>query len=185
MNNTQAINIDTTNDLPKRKTPKELRNSVFRFNYSWKTWRGFWNNIVYFFRCWRPAWDRATKGYCRMDTWDADYSITTYLINVLIEYRNSTDGGPDGEFATFEEWIAFIDEIIDDLIYSIEDPDKLNKYNGLYDSFAIKNSSEWNEVEREVFDKYIEEVKLVYDKQRKARERAFVRLGIYLPHIWW
>ena len=65
MSDIQEINIDTENELPKRKLPEdiELDLSVFRSGWSWKTWRGFWENIKWFFRSLRPAWQRATKGY--------------------------------------------------------------------------------------------------------------------------
>ena len=117
MNDIQVINVDTTNNIPKRKIPKDLSASVFNYVYKWTTWGGFWRNVGRFFRCWKPAWHRATKGYCRMDTWDVNYSLTTYLIQVLIEYRNVTNGWPFPHFQTFEHWIAALDECIDNLIY--------------------------------------------------------------------
>lgn len=128
MSDIQAISIDTTNDLPKRKCPEDINLSVFKYSYSWKTWRGFWKNLAYFFRCWRPAWHRATKGFALCDTWNADYSITGYLIKVLIEYRNVTNGWPDQHFATFEEWIAALDECIDWLIFSARDVETQEEY---------------------------------------------------------
>ena len=185
MNNIQEINIDTENDLPNRKVPTDLNLSVFRYDWSWKTWRGFWKNLVYFFRCWRPAWDRATKGYCRMDTWNVDYTLTAYLIKVLTEYRNVTNGWPDSEFETFEEWIAAIDECIDQLISSVKEIDELNPYRADYDKFVGKAYSNWSEKEHLDFDKYVEETNKIYEKQCEARKKAFAFLGEYLPHIWW
>ena len=185
MNNIQEINIDTENDLPNRKVPADLNLSVFRYDWSWKTWRGFWKNLAYFFRCWRPAWDRATKGYCRMDTWNVDYSMTAYMIKVLVEYRNVTNGWPDSEFETFEEWIAAIDECIDQLIFSAEEPDKLNKHWSEYQKFALKNKSKWTDEEHDIFLAYLDDVHKVYEMQCEARKKAFTFLGEYLPHIWW
>ena len=130
MSNIQEINIDTKNELPKRKLPEdvELDISVFRNGWSWKTWRGFWENIKWFFRALKPAWHRATKGYCRMDTWNVDYTLTAYLIKVLTEFRNVTNGWPDQHFATFEEWIAEIDLCIDRLIFSAREVDTQEEY---------------------------------------------------------
>ena len=130
MSNIQEFDIDRVNELPKRKLPKDvdMNVSVFRSGWSWRHWRGFWENIKWFFRAWRPAWHRATKGYCRMDTWNVDYSLTCYLIKVLTEFRNCTNSWPDQYFTTFEEWIGAIDECIDRLIFSMRDVDTQEEY---------------------------------------------------------
>ena len=187
MSDIQEINIDTENELPKRKLPEDidLNISVFHSAWSWKTWRGFWENIRWFFRALKPAWHRATKGYCRMDTWNADYTLTAYLIKVLTEFRNVTNGWPDQHFATFEEWIAAIDQCIDWLIFSAEDPDKLNKHWAEYQKFLHKGTKNWTEEERTIFDNYVADVNRIYEMQCEARKKAFAFLGEYLPHIWW
>lgn len=184
MNDIQAIN--TNIERTKREVPKDLPSlSVFQYPYRWNTWYGFWHNLAYFFRCRRPAWQRATKGYCRMDTWNVDYTLTAYLIKVLTEYRNVTNGWPDQYFAAFEEWIAAIDQCIDWLIFSAEDPDKLNKHYTEYQEFAPKGPKNWTEYECDVFEDYVAEVNRIYDMQCEARKKAFAFLGEYLPHIWW
>ena len=184
MSEIQAISIKE--DRPKRREiPKNLNLSVFNYSWSWKTWRGFWRNIAYFFKCIRPAWDRATKGYCRMDTWNVDYTFTAYLIKVLTEYRNVTNGWPDQYFATFEDFIAAIDQCIDELIFSIEDPYKLNTMQTDYEKVCDKPRSKWTKAEEALFEKYLDEVQKVYELQCQARERAFAFLGKYLPYIWW
>jgi hypothetical protein len=131
MSNIQEFNIDTINDKPKRKVPEnvDISLSVFRSGWSWKTWRGFRENIKWFFRALRPAWHRATKGYCRMDTWNVDTSLTMYMVKVLTEYRNVTNGSPMlEEFSTFEDWIAAIDECIDLLLFTLEEVDTQELY---------------------------------------------------------
>ena len=186
MSDVQALNIDTTNDLSKRQAPDNMRCTVFNYPYSWKSWTGFWHNIWYFFKCWRPAWHRATRGFARCDTWNVDYSLTCYLINVLIEYRNCTNGWPDQEFPTFQSWIEAIDLCIDQLIYSNEDPDKLNTHHDIWFARCCgKKRSEWGIVEQKIYERYIAEVQVVREKQDAARKKAFEFLGEYLPHIWW
>jgi hypothetical protein len=187
MSDIQEINIDTENDLPKRKLPEDtdINLSVFRSGWSWKTWHGFWENIKWFFRALRPAWHRATKGYCRMDTWNVDYTLTAYLIKVLTEFRNATNGWPDQHFATFEEWIAAIDDCIDNLIASTRDRDEINDWYPRYKEFLHKGTANWTEEEKDIFHRYIDEDQLLYLAQNRAREKAFAFLGEYLPHIWW
>ena len=130
MNKMQEYDIDHINELPKRKLPEdiEMNVSVFKCPYSWKSWHGFWQNIKWFFRAWRPAWHRATKGYCRMDTWDVDRSLTIYLIKVLTEYRNCVDAFPFPDFKSLEEWVAAIDLCIDRLIFTMGEIDTREKY---------------------------------------------------------
>lgn len=190
MSDIQAINIDTENELPKRKLPEDidLDVSVFRSGWSWKTWRGFWENVRWFFLAWKPAWHRATKGYCRMDTWNVDYTLTVYLIKVLTEFRNVTNGWPDRHFASFEEWIAAIDQCIDWLIFSMRDTDCVElcpHYTEWAEKVVGKTNGEPTEEQAAVCKAYTEEVNAAYQKQCEAREKAFAFIGKYLPHIWW
>ena len=185
MSDIQAINYEEKTYTP-REVPKDLPSaSVFRSEWSWKTWRGFWKNIANLFHSFRPAWHRATRGTCRMDTWDLDYSVTTYLIRTLIDFRNYASGWPDQHFVTFEEWIAEIDLCIDRLIYSIQDRDKINDWYKPYQEFLYKGHANWTKEEHDIFDRYIEEDKVLYSAQCEARKKAFAFLGEYLPHLWW
>ena len=130
MSNIQEFDIDRINDLPKRKLPTDIdmNVSVFNSGWSWRHWRGFWRNIKWFFRALKPAWHRATRGYCRMDTWDVDRSLTIYLLKVLTEYRNCVDSHPFPNFHSLEEWVAAIDLCIDRLIFSQRDVDTQEEY---------------------------------------------------------
>ena len=130
MSNIQEFDIDRVNDLPKRKLPTDIdmNISVFKSGWPWRHWRGFWENIKWFFRAWRPAWHRATKGYCRMDTWNVDRSLTIYLIKVLTEYRNCVNSHPFPDFGSLEEWVAAIDECIDRLIFTMGEISTRDEY---------------------------------------------------------
>ena len=188
MSKTQEIDIDMENNLPKQKLPDNLYSlSVFNYPWSWKSWRGFWRNLIYFFKCLRPAWHRATKGYCRMDTWNADSTICTYLIKVLTEYRNVTNGYPGNEdFPTFESWIAYIDEIIDLLVYCEADRDTLNDYYQSWcDQCCNVPRSRWSDEQEDIYNRYVAENQTLYEAQKDAREKAFAMLGKHLGHIWW
>ena len=126
----QEFDIDRVNELPKRKLPTDIdmNVSVFNSGWPWRHWRGFWENIKWFFRAWRPAWHRATKGYCRMDTWNVDRSLTIYLIKVLTEYRNCVDAHPFPDFHSLEEWVGVIDECIDRLIFTMGEINTREEY---------------------------------------------------------
>ena len=191
MSDIQAIKLDEEEyERIPRELPKDidLNLSVFRTDYKWTTWYGFWHNIANWFRSWKPAWYRATKGYCRMDTWNVDYSLTAYLIKVLIEYRNVTNGWPFPKFKTFEEWINALDLCIDRLIYSMRDTDS-NELCPHYTEWAEKccgkSNGEPSEEQIAIREAYMAEVNAAYEKQCEARKKAFEFIGEYLPHIWW
>ena len=171
----------------KREVPKNLHNlSVFQYPYKWKSWRGFWKNLIYFFKCLRPAWHRATRGYCGMDTWNADSTICAYLIKVLTEYRNVTNGFPgDNNFPTFESWIACIDEIIDNLIYAQTPLEDLCGWTEMVDTFQYKPRETWTAAQEEAYKNWCKELVEIKDKQEVARMKAFTMLSHNLPHIWW
>lgn len=189
MSNIQEFDIDRVNDLPKRKLPADIdmNVSVFNSGWPWRHWHGFWQNIKWFFRAWRPAWHRATKGYCRMDTWNVDRSLTIYLIKVLTEYRNCVDAYPL-EFKSLEEWINALDLCIDRLIYSMRDTDS-NELCPHYTEWAEKccgkSNGEPSEEQIAIREAYMAEVNAAYEKQCEARKKAFEFIGEYLPHIWW
>lgn len=187
MSDMQALNVDTTNEIPKRPMPKNINLSVFQYPYSWKSWRGFWHNLRYFFRCWRPAWDRATKGMCRADTWNVDCSLTGYMIKVLIEYRNCTRGWPFEDFATFEDWIKFIDELIDKLEFTRQDPEEeLNEYfESFHDRCLHKPHNQWGPEEDALYKQYWTRVRELTEKQAEVRKEVFMVLAKHLPDIWW
>lgn len=189
MSDIQAIHIDSDsngNERVERKLPAEIKLSVFTFPYRWDTWRGFWSNIREFFYAICAGWHRATKGYCRADCWNADLTISYHLIQILTEYRNVTRGWPDRSFDTFEEWIAYIDEIIDLLIYSQEDPDKISVW---HDAWLEKccgiPRSKWGEEENNILENYRNEVFEIERKQREAQKKAFEMLGEHLHEIWY
>ena len=71
------------------------------------------------------------------------------------------------------------------VIFSAEDPDKLNKRYAEYQEFSLKGPKNWTDEEHIIFDEYVLEVNEIYKKQCEARKKAFAFLGEYLPHIWW
>ena len=186
MSNIQQLEVEEK-AIPKRQIPKELDMSVFYFPCRWKSFRGFWRNIVHFFDCLRAGWRRATKGFCFSDCWDTDQSITMYVIKVLTEFRNCANGYPTKYFNTFAEWIAYIDEIIDLLIFSLKDPQE--------DEELCPHYKEWSKIcfdadkndenSMQIKNAYYNEIKNAEQQIDKAREKAFSMLGKYLGYMWW
>ena len=79
----------------------------------------WWSNIRYFFRTFKWAWQRATRGYSDRDTWNLDTYLVNLLITSLSQFRTETMGYP-GYMESEEEWYAILDKIILLLKQSLE-----------------------------------------------------------------
>ena len=184
-----GINRISTINLEENKPAKrsvDINLSVFQYAWRWNTWHGFWHNIADFFHNIRAGWHRATKGYCVRDVWDCGDNIVDYTIKMLVHYRNYTYCYPDRDFSTFEEWIAYIDSIIDMLLFARGNADEeLNSYYSQYQEFANTPRTEWTEEENAIFKNYIEETTTIYNAQKEAHAKAFAMLGKYIQASWW
>ena len=178
---TQRLNLE--NNIPKRIAINEC--SVFTYPWKWNTWRGFWRNIAQFFDNLGAAWQRATKGYCVGDIWNLDYSVINYLINTLTEYRNTTVSWPDRlTFETYEEWIDYIDHIIDELEFARADRDEYNEYAAAYHAMGIKPYNQYTDEEKLLLGNYIDRDAELYRKQQSFARTAIIRLAEHLDDMW-
>ena len=62
-----------------------------------------------FFRSLKWAWQRATKGYCELDTYGVSDWFLNTLPDMLVEIKNNCTGYPDE--LTEDEWIRILDQI--------------------------------------------------------------------------
>ena len=173
--------------LNKKQARRKVANgmSVYTYPFSWRSWRGFWGNIRAWFDNRAAAKQRAKRGYCIGDVWRAGDTIVDYIINVLCEYRNRTNGWPDDYFTTFEEWIAYIDEIIDLLDYSRQDTDELNELTPQYDEISKINRSDRTEEQNKLVEDFFKRCEEIYEDQCAKRKVAFAKLSAYINEIWY
>lgn len=83
------------------------------FTYSYGPWKHITNwpkNIWYFFRSFKYAWQRATKGYCDWDLWDLDYFYASLFRDSLKEFAKNLCGYPY-RYKTEAEWSATLNEL--------------------------------------------------------------------------
>lgn len=155
INDFEAFNhaIDT------RIMANNIKASVFQFPWAWNSINGFFRNITYFFTNLRMAWQRAVNGYCERDVWNCGDQLIIYIIALLTDFRNNTNCWPDYMFESFEDWIAYIDNIIDLLEFSAMDSENLLE------------------------DFYTEEDAIL--EQRDARIKAFQMLSPIIRDLWW
>jgi len=87
-----------------------FKNSYYRWCYP-SCW---WKNIRMFFRSFKYAYQRITKGFCDMDIWDLDnyyLNIFTGTLNYLANYHM---GYPDrSPYETDEKWTKHLRETAD------------------------------------------------------------------------
>ena len=85
------------------------------FKYGWMPWRypkNWWDNIKLFFRQFKWAWQRATRGFADCDTWNLDSSILDYLYGTLNFLAKHHWGYPgDDKFPTDESWTNFLTDM--------------------------------------------------------------------------
>jgi hypothetical protein len=169
-------------------TPRTCRNncSVFTYPWKWNTWTGFWRNIAQFFDNLSAAWQRATKGHCTGDLWNYDVFLADYLVNTLTAFRNTTQSWNDNEFDSFEEYIDYIDDIIDELEYARQDPDNINPYYADWMEISQRNIpyAEWTEEDKAIIRKYNEEERHIYLAQKAAMQRALAKLSEHIDTMW-
>lgn len=173
--------------LGEKHKPRTVANgmSVYTYPYRWRSWHGFWGNIRAWFDNRGAAKQRAKQGYCIGDVWSAGDTIVDYIINVLCEYRNRTMAWPDQYFTTFDEWIAYIDEIIDLFDYSRQDTDELIDFaSEFYEILKIKHDERTEEQEALV-TRYYEKEEEIYEDQCAKRKVAFAKLSAHIDQIWY
>lgn len=69
----------------------------------WRYPGNWWSNIKQFFRHFRWAWQRATKGFCDYDCFDLDHYYLVLLPATLRHLAKYTHGYPD-KYTNFENW---------------------------------------------------------------------------------
>lgn len=180
MSDTNTIHVDNEYDRDIRicKLPSM---SVCTFYWKWNTWHGFWQNIKQWFDNRKAAKQRAKLGYCHNDVWDCGHNECVRLAHMLTHFRNKCNSWPDRYFTTLEEWIEYIDEIIDLLEYAETDIDELNDYTEAFDKVCRDESAD----DSEIFNKYWNETKRIFETQKVARKKALAMFAEYVDEIWW
>lgn len=88
---------------------KEL--NVFKFYAgSWKSPKNWIRNIRRFFRSFKYAYQRATRGYSDMDLWDLDYFYLTLFYTSLKDFRLHFTGYP-GDMKDEHEWEDYLQKM--------------------------------------------------------------------------
>ena len=80
--------------------------------YKWRYPSSWWKNIRMFFRSFKYAWQRITRGYADCDTFDLDTYYLDTLAGTLYHLADNHWGYPgDEQFPNDELWTAYLKEM--------------------------------------------------------------------------
>ena len=152
--------------------------------------RNWIKNIRVFFRQFKWAYQRITRGYADIDWWDMDVHISRLLVQMLRKLADEGMGYPGNEeFPTPESWKDYLYKIIYYLNYSMQD-NLPNPYEDVWiktwegKSFKEQFSGKSSPEEKEITDKYLD-VELANDQKKiEARKKAWAMLDPIFERLW-
>ena len=159
--------------------------NIWDYCHTRSGWRGIIDWIKFLPKAVKYAYQRAVRGYCDADLWDAGDTITEYLCRMLDAFCEKTDSWPDRDFVTFEEWIAYLKSISADLKYSMANTDDYNEHAVAYYLLEHDHYKDYTDEEKAIWERYVNTKSKIADDQMKKRADAFARLGMYTADIWW
>lgn len=167
-------------------------NNLNVFNTHWSPWKypsNWARNIRVFFRQFKWAYQRATRGFCDYDYWDLDIYLSELMAQSIKELAEKTHSYPGTEeFPTYESWRDYLYKIADLLRYSLNE-DMPNEFEeawlatwenkDIYD--AINNKSP---EEREITNKYLDKEYENECLKRKAQNEALDMIKHVYNNLW-
>lgn len=163
-------------------------NKLNVFNQDWCPWRypsNWIKNTGLFFRQFKWAYQRITKGYCDADYWDLDTHLSRLMAQSIKELADNTHGYPGTEeFPTYDSWRAYLYKIVYLLNYSLQE-DMYNPYEKDWletfkEHFNKKRTPEEEDIIKKYIDYEIENDK----KKRDAQDKALSMIQHVYNHLW-
>ena len=152
---------------------KKEKNYLSVFNFWISPWRYLPNwksNIKYFFRAFRNARQRATKGFCARDCWAVDEYLLHLLPALLTKFKEDNNGYPYS-VDSIEEWNKIIDRMI-------------NHFNAAKEGYKNKYDDKYT-ISEELRDKWLNEEHNIQEYKQKHLEEGFRLLTKYFRYLWW
>lgn len=163
-------------------------NKLNVFNTQWCPWKypsNWIRNARLFFRQFKWAYQRITRGFCDFDTWDLDNYYLELFYQTLNHLAENTHGWPSNEkFPNFEDWQNYLKELAD-YFYRADDT------NDFYEHPA--EDKWWNDIEKQgdiiqaksehTDDMIAEAIDLYYKRDNDMRE-GFDKLKEVFWNLW-
>ena len=163
-------------------------NNLNVFNQLYSPWRypsNWINNGRLFFRQFKWAYQRVTRGYCDYDVWDLDTHLTEYLAQTIEHLAKTSHSYPgDEKFPTYEAWENYLMEIVNKLKYSLSELP--NEYEEEWLKTWDHNNidKEKTPEEKEITNKFIETELANGNKKREAQNEALKMIYPIYNDLW-
>lgn len=168
-------------------------NELNVFNNMWLPWKypnNWIRNARMFFRQFKWAYQRVTRGYSDPDWYDADVYISRLFTQILRKLADEGMGYPGTEeFPTPESWKDYLYKIIYYFNYSLQD-NLPNEYEDAWlktwedkpieEQFNGKHTPEEQEIINKFLDKELDNDK----KKIEARKKAWAMLDPIFERLW-
>ena len=162
-----------------------VSNKMNVFKYGWMSWKyplNWWGNIKLFFRQFKWAWQRATRGFADCDIWNLDNSILNYLSGTLKQLSETAAGWPGNEqFPKYEDWTSFLKEMSEKFVAANEN----NEY------YPTPMADKWLDWAREHSDycpddnPYVQDMIQEEQENELKRERDFAEAWSAIGEVFW
>lgn len=162
-------------------------NNILKQHYSpWRYPCNWWKNIRLFFRRYKWAYQRATRGFCDCDIWDLDGFYLNLFHDSLKELARISSGWPGNEqFPEYEDWIKYLNEMADKFY-------RANEWNEYYPTPEEDNWSDWcdkngwnvNDKTNPYGKAMFEESKMNFFKRQTDFAEAWKMMGKVFFHLW-
>lgn len=158
------------------------------FKNPWKFTRAPIRWFKYFFRSFKYAYQRATRGYCDYDVYDCDTYYTHIISGTLHQLADRHMGYP-GEM-TPESWTAALNEIAEHFDKSLEENEAFPQpktdewYAHLEITPTAETFEEWRQKEKELSAAMIEESKVLEKLRSAEKDIGLDMLKEYWYHLW-
>ena len=162
------------------------------FKRGWLPWGyigNWWRNVTLFFRHFKWAWQRATRGFADCDVWDM-YSWIFELFHDSLTFLADNHFGYPGteEFRTDESWTEYLKSIAQKFYQA----DEMNEF---YSTPIYDKWREWNEQNRGLeLNKRLEEnpYRMAFIEESRENDRkmeadfkeAWDKMGRVMFHLW-
>ena len=164
-------------------------NNIFKAcsYYTWKNPKNWWDNIKLFFRRFKWAYQRATRGFADYDIWSMDSWILGIFNGALTQLVNNHWGYPcNDKFPEDEDWTKYLHEMAD-LFYKADESNAAYSHPA-YDKWAayldehpnINILQDENPYSKEM---YLEECELS-KKRQEDFEKAWKMMGEVFFNLW-
>ena len=157
--------------------------NVFKVDYlSWRYPLNWWKNIKLFFRRFKWAWQRATRGFADCDIWDLDSSILNYLSGTLKQLSEIAEGWPGNEqFPKYEDWTNFLKEMSEKFAAA-------NESNEYYPTPMADKWWEWAQEHKGCHpddNPYVQDMLKEYQENDLKHERDFAEAWSAIGEVFW